>query len=56
MALIAQEVAAEREIKIPRPVREVYKQWRPDFAAGKLVDVEYEQSELDAALAAVPAV
>jgi tryptophan synthase beta chain len=29
MALIAQEVSAAREIEIPEPVREVYKQWRP---------------------------
>jgi tryptophan synthase beta chain len=29
MALIAQEVSAEREIEIPGPVREVYKLWRP---------------------------
>ena len=29
MALIAQEVSAEREIEIPEPVREVYKLWRP---------------------------
>jgi tryptophan synthase beta chain len=29
MALIAQEVASEREIEIPSPVREVYKMWRP---------------------------
>jgi len=29
MALIAQEVASEREIEIPAPVREAYKLWRP---------------------------
>ncbi|CAL8970256.1 Tryptophan synthase beta chain [Rhodoplanes serenus] len=29
MALIAQEVATEREIEIPEPVREIYKLWRP---------------------------
>jgi tryptophan synthase beta chain len=29
MALIMQEVSAEREIEIPGPVREIYKQWRP---------------------------
>jgi tryptophan synthase beta chain len=29
MALIAQEVASEREIEIPQPVRDVYKLWRP---------------------------
>ncbi len=29
MALIMQEVSADREIEIPDPVREIYKQWRP---------------------------
>ncbi|MDX1605374.1 MAG: TrpB-like pyridoxal phosphate-dependent enzyme [Candidatus Competibacterales bacterium] len=29
MALIEQEVSTEREIEIPEPVREIYKQWRP---------------------------
>jgi tryptophan synthase beta chain len=29
MALILQEVSTEREIEIPEPVRDVYKQWRP---------------------------
>ena len=29
MALIGQEVSTEREIEIPEPVREVYRQWRP---------------------------
>ncbi len=29
MALIGQEVSVEREIEIPEPVREVYRQWRP---------------------------
>jgi len=29
MSLIEQEVATEREIPIPEPVREVYRQWRP---------------------------
>src|SRR5512134_1437214 len=28
MALIAQEVSTEREIEIPSPVRDVYRQWR----------------------------
>lgn len=28
-ALIAQEMSAEREIEIPTPVREIYRQWRP---------------------------
>src|SRR5438045_9424579 len=29
MALIAQEVATERTIEIPGPIRQVYRQWRP---------------------------
>jgi len=29
MALILQEVATERDIPIPEPVRDVYRQWRP---------------------------
>lgn len=29
MALIGQEVSTERDIEIPEPVREVYRQWRP---------------------------
>jgi tryptophan synthase beta chain len=29
MALILQEVATERDIEIPTPVRDVYRQWRP---------------------------
>jgi tryptophan synthase beta chain len=29
MALIMQEVSAEREVEIPEPVREIYRQWRP---------------------------
>jgi tryptophan synthase beta chain len=29
MALIGQEVSAERHIEIPRPVRDVYRMWRP---------------------------
>ena len=29
MALIQQEVSTEREIEIPGPVRDVYRQWRP---------------------------
>ncbi len=38
MALIAQEVSTEREIEIPEPVREVYKQWRvtPLYRARRL--------------------
>lgn len=28
-AIIAQEVSTQREIPIPEPVREIYKQWRP---------------------------
>lgn len=37
-ALIMQEVSAEREIEIPKPVREIYRQWRPSplFRARKL--------------------
>jgi tryptophan synthase beta chain len=29
MSLILQEVSTEREIEIPQPVREIYRQWRP---------------------------
>ncbi|MCP5159049.1 MAG: TrpB-like pyridoxal phosphate-dependent enzyme [Gammaproteobacteria bacterium] len=29
MALIEQEATREREIEIPKPVREIYRQWRP---------------------------
>ena len=29
MDLILQEVSTEREIEIPEPVREIYRQWRP---------------------------
>jgi tryptophan synthase beta chain len=38
MALIMQEVTTEREVEIPGPVREVYKQWRPSplFRARRL--------------------
>ena len=38
MALIGQEVSQEREIEIPNPVREIYKQWRPSplFRAKRL--------------------
>ena len=41
MALIGQEVSAEREVEIPGPVREVYKQWRPAplFRARRLEQV-----------------
>jgi len=28
-ALIAQEVSTERDIEIPEPVRDIYRQWRP---------------------------
>ncbi len=40
-ALIMQEVSAEREIEIPKPVREIYLQWRPSplFRARKLEKV-----------------
>ncbi len=38
MSLIMQEMSAEREIEIPGPVREIYKQWRPSplFRARRL--------------------
>ena len=38
MALIAQEVSTEREIEIPKPVRDIYRQWRPSplFRARRL--------------------
>ena len=38
MALILQEVSADREIEIPEPVRQVYAQWRPSplFRARRL--------------------
>jgi tryptophan synthase beta chain len=38
LSLIAQEVSAEREIEIPGPVREVYRQWRvtPLYRARRL--------------------
>jgi tryptophan synthase beta chain len=38
MSLILQEVCTEREVEIPAPVREVYKQWRctPMFRARRL--------------------
>ncbi|HUN69772.1 MAG TPA: pyridoxal-phosphate dependent enzyme, partial [Burkholderiales bacterium] len=29
MSLILQEVSTEREIEIPQPVRDIYRQWRP---------------------------
>lgn len=29
LSLIAQEVSTEREVEIPEPVREIYRQWRP---------------------------
>src|SRR3970040_135479 len=29
MSLIMQEVSTEREIEIPEPVRDAYRQWRP---------------------------
>ncbi len=40
-ALIMQEVSAERDIEIPDPVREIYRQWRPSplFRARKLEKV-----------------
>ena len=36
MSLIEQEVSAEREIEIPRPVRDIYRQWRKPFTTRKL--------------------
>ena len=33
MALIGQEVSAERHIEIPGPVRDIYRMWRPDPAS-----------------------
>jgi len=38
MALIGQEVSQEREIEIPEPIRNIYKQWRPSplFRAKRL--------------------
>jgi tryptophan synthase beta chain len=41
MALIMQEVSTEREIEIPEPVRDVYRQWRPSplFRARRLEKV-----------------
>jgi tryptophan synthase beta chain len=38
MELILQEVSAERQIEIPAPVREIYRQWRPSplFRARRL--------------------
>lgn len=41
MALIQQEVSTEREIEIPGPVRDVYRQWRPTplFRARRLEQV-----------------
>ena len=41
MSLIAQEVSTEREIEIPGPVRDVYRQWRvtPLYRARRLEKV-----------------
>jgi tryptophan synthase beta chain len=41
MELIMQEVSTEREIEIPQPVRDVYRQWRPSplFRARRLEKV-----------------
>lgn len=38
MAVIQQEVSTEREIEIPKPVRQIYRQWRPSplFRARRL--------------------
>jgi len=29
MSVIEQEMSVEREVEIPRPVRDIYRQWRP---------------------------
>jgi len=41
MALIGQEVSTDREIEIPDPVRDIYRQWRPSplFGARRLEEV-----------------
>jgi tryptophan synthase beta chain len=41
MALILQEVTGAREVEIPRPVRDIYRQWRPSplFRARRLEHV-----------------
>ena len=41
MSLIQQEVSREREIEIPAPVRDIYRQWRPSplFRARRLEKV-----------------
>ncbi len=41
MALIEQEVSTDREIEIPKPVRDIYRQWRPSplFRARRLEKV-----------------
>jgi tryptophan synthase beta chain len=41
MALILQEVSTAREVEIPRPVRDIYRQWRPSplFRARRLEHV-----------------
>src|SRR3972149_5927820 len=41
MSLIGQEVSTDREIEIPRPVRDIYRQWRPSplFRARRLEKV-----------------
>ena len=36
LALIEQEVSAERTIEIPEPVRVIYRQWRPSPRASHL--------------------
>ena len=38
MALIGQEVSQEREIEIPEPVREIYKQWRPSIIQSRKLE------------------
>ena len=48
MALIMQEVSAEREIEIPEPVREIYKLWRPSplVRAAAVSDLPPEPEEV----------
>jgi len=52
-ALIEQEVTTEREVEIPEPVREVYRQWP---LAGNLNDITYDEALLQRALAQLPRV
>src|SRR5512132_2580267 len=49
MSLIQQEVSVEREIEIPRPVREIYRQWRPSplYRARRLEKVLDTPAKID---------